>query len=172
MEELNVFDLFGQAEKLYNGVESISDGKTSGENYYQEKMRYIKNFKKVILLCLHGAARKFEKNLVNEQEVLNNLAEIMMETYMSESLVLRTEKREGLKGNIAVYRDIVDVNVYDTADKIRKSANDAIYSFASSEIAPKLIKAIDILTKVAGVNVKEARRHIADKLIEDNQYKF
>jgi len=166
------FDLFGQAEKLYNGVDSITDGKTKGDNYYQEKMRYIRNFKKVILICLHGATKQFGKNLVNEQEVLNNIAETMMETYLSESLVLRVEKRETLKGNSALYKDMVDVNVYDTADKVRKSAFDAVYSFASSEIAPKLVKAIVVLTKVAGVNVKDARRRIADKLIEDNEYKF
>jgi alkylation response protein AidB-like acyl-CoA dehydrogenase len=166
------FDLFGRAEKLYNGVDGISDGDTSGENYYQEKMRYMKNFKKAILICLHGALKQFGKNLINEQEVLNNIAEMMMETYVSESLVLRVEKREALKGNTALYKEIVDVNVYDTAGKIRKSACEAVYSFASPEVAPKLIKAIEILTKVAGVNVKDARRHIADKLIEDNQYKF
>jgi alkylation response protein AidB-like acyl-CoA dehydrogenase len=166
------FDLFAKAEKLYNGVDGSTDGKTGDENYYQEKIRYIKNFKKVIMICLHGATKKFEKNLINEQEVLNNLAEMMMETYVSESLVLRAEKRETIKGTIAVYRDMVDVNVYDTAGKVRKSACDAAYSFASPEMAMKLVKTIDILTRVAGINVKDARRRIADKLIEDNVYKF
>ena len=166
------FDLFGQAEKLYHSVDNLTDSKDAGENYYQEKMRYIRNFKKVILICLHGATKQFEKNLVNEQEVLNNIAEMMLETYVSESLVLRVEKREALKGNSAIHKDIVDVNVYDTAGKIRKSACDAVYSFASPEIAPKLIQAIEVLIKVAGVNVKNARRRIADKLIEDNVYKF
>jgi alkylation response protein AidB-like acyl-CoA dehydrogenase len=166
------FDLFGQAEKLFNEVEEITDGKTSEEDYYREKMRYIRNFKKVILICLHGATKEFGKNLVNEQEVLNNIAEMMMNTYVSESLVLRVDKREILKGSAAVYKDIVDVNVYDTAGKIRKSACDAIYSFASPDIAGKLLKAIDILSKVGGVNVKNARRRIANKLIEDGVYKF
>jgi alkylation response protein AidB-like acyl-CoA dehydrogenase len=166
------FDLFGPAEKLYNGVDEITDGKTAGETRSQEKIRYIKNFKKAILVCLHGAGKQFGKNLVNEQEVLNNIAEMMMETYMSESLLLRVEKRETLKGKAPVYNDIVDVNIYDTADKIRKSASDAIYSFASTEAAPKLVKAIENLTGVSGVNVKDARRRIADRLIEDNQYKF
>jgi alkylation response protein AidB-like acyl-CoA dehydrogenase len=166
------FDLFGPAEKLYNGVDEITDGKTAGETRSQEKTRYIKNFKKAILVCLHGAGKQFGKNLVNEQEVLNNIAEMMMETYMSESLLLRVEKRETLKGKAPVYNDMVDVNIYDTADKIRKSANDAIYSFASTEAAPKLVKAIENLTGVSGVNVKDARRRIADRLIEDNQYKF
>ena len=166
------FNLFGEAEKTYNTAENLTDGKANGESYYQEKMRYIRNFKKVILICMHGATRKFEKNLVNEQEVLNNISEMMMDTYVSESLALRVEKREAMKGSSSLYKDMLDVNVFDTAQKVRKSAYDAIYSFASPEAALKLIKAVDALIKVAGVNVKEARRRIADKLIEDNQYKF
>jgi len=166
------FDLFGKAEKIYSEIDGMTDGKAASESYFQEKIRYIKNFKKIILICLHGATKHFEKNLINEQEVLNNIAEMMMETYLSESLVLRVEKRESIKGNASVYRDIVDVNVFDTADKIRKSACDAVYSFVSPDLAQGLVKAFEILTKVPGVNVKEARRRIACKLIEDNIYKF
>ena len=166
------FDLFGEAEKTYNAAGSLTDGKMTGESYYQEKMRYIRNFKKVILICMHGATRQFEKNLINEQEILNNIADMMMDTYVSESLALRVEKREAMRGNSDIYKDILDVNISDTSQTIRKLAYDAIYSFASSETAPILINAADILTKVAGVNTKNARRRIAGKLIEDNVYRF
>ena len=67
-----------------------------------------RNFKKAILICIHGATKKFEKTLVNEQEVLNNIAEMMIETYLSESLALRVEKIESMKGSSPVYRDILD----------------------------------------------------------------
>jgi alkylation response protein AidB-like acyl-CoA dehydrogenase len=166
------FNLSGEAEILYNNLDNLTNSAVAGESYYQEKMRYIKNLKKVILICIHGATRQFERSIVNEQEVLNNIAEMMMEVYVSESLALRVEKLETIKGNTAVYKDMLDVNVFDTAEKVRKSAYDAIYSFALPEVAQKLIRATDILTKVAGVNVKEARRRIAGKLIEDNIYKF
>jgi hypothetical protein len=166
------FNLFSEAEKNYNDAEKLSDSKVTGESYYQEKMRYIRNFKKVILICMHGAIRHYEKSLINEQEVLNNIAEMMMDTYVSESLALRVEKREAIKGSASLYRDMLDVNVFDTSQKVRKFAYEAIYSFESSEVAPKLIKATDSLTRVAGVNVKDARRRIADKLIGDNVYKF
>jgi len=96
----------------------------------------------------------------------------MMETYVSESLALRVAKMEILKGNKPIYRDILDVNVYDTSDIVRKSAYDAINSFNDPIIIPGLIAAIDQLTNVKGINVKNARRRIADKLIEDNTYKF
>lgn len=166
------FSLFPEAEKLYNSAATVTDGKVRNEDYFKEKMRYIKNFKKAILICIHGAVRKFEKSLVYEQEVLNNIADMMMDTYLSESLLLRIEKREALKGTASVYRDILDVNLYDAASRIRKSAFDAINSFAAENNSCDLLNASDSLTCVAGVNVKDARRRIADKLIEDNQYKF
>src|SRR5664280_211440 len=166
------FDLFGKAEALFNDLDKITSGESSGESCFIEKSRYIQNFKKVIMICIHGAVKQFAKNLINEQEVLNNIADMMMETYVSESLLLRVTKLENLKGNKPVYRDILDVNIYDTAEIVRKSACDAIYSFASPETTTSLIKAIEALTTVRGVNVKDARRRIADKLIEDNRYGF
>ncbi len=166
------FNLFGTAEKLYSNIDDIRNDKVHGETYFQEKQRYLSNFKKVILLVIHGAVKQFEKNLVNEQEVMNNIAEMMMEIYVSESLSKRVEKLESLIGTSSIYRDILDVNVYDTADKVRKSASDAINSFASSDNAFKLLTAAETLTRVTGVNIKDARRRIADKLIGDNIYRF
>jgi alkylation response protein AidB-like acyl-CoA dehydrogenase len=166
------FDLYGEAEKLYSGLNNITDGKTEDENYFQQKRRYIRNFKKVILICIHGATKHFAKNLINEQEVLNNIAEMMMETYTSESLELRVEKLEKIRGNASLYKDMLDVNIFDTAAIIRKSSFDAISTFSSPETCTQLIKAIENLTRVECVNVKDARRRIADKLIEDNEYKF
>jgi len=166
------FDLFGEAEKLYSDLSNISDNKTAGESYFQEKTRYIKNFKKVILISIHGATKRFEKSLIHEQEVLNNIAEMMMETYVSESLSLRVEKMQTLKGDISLYKDMLDVNVSETADIVRKSALEAIGSFSSPESCSSLIKAVENLTRVECINVKDARRRIADKLIEDNSYKF
>ncbi len=166
------FDLFGKAEKLYEDLDNITDDKKPGENYFGEKTRYVKNFKKVILLCIHGAVKRFEKTLINEQEVLNNIAEMMMETYVSESLTLRVEKMESLNINISLYKDMLDVNLFDTADLVRKSALEAIGSFSATDSCGPLMKAVENLTRIGCINVKDARRRIADKLIEDNYYKF
>ncbi len=168
------FDLFGEAEKLYASLDKISDGKTANEDYYEEKLRYTKNFKHLTLLLIYSAVKTFEKKLVYEQEIMNNLSVMIMETYVTESSVLRVQKIEDLKGkeSASLYKNILDVLIFDSAAKIRKSSLDAIYSFASADEAAKLAKAIENLTTVAGVNVKEARRSIADKLIDDNVYKF
>lgn len=168
------FDLFGLAEKFFMNMDLITDEKKHHETYYLEKLRYVKNFKKVILLIIHGATKQFDTKFVQEQEVMNNISDMIMETYVSESTMLRVEKIENLKGAEAtsIYKEILDVNIYDTAGKVRKTAYDAVNSFANGELAAKLIKSIDILTTVSGINIKDARRKIADKLIEDNSYRF
>jgi hypothetical protein len=104
---------------------------------------------------------------------MNNLSEMATESYITESMTLRVQKIEPMKGSMApLYKDILDVYVFDAAQKVRKVALNAIYSFASEQDAAKLAKAVETLTSVKGVNTKDARRRIADKLIEDNSYKF
>jgi alkylation response protein AidB-like acyl-CoA dehydrogenase len=168
------FDLYGKAAALYAQLDSLTDGKKAGESYFDEKIRYAINFKKACQLLIHKATEVFGKQLINEQEVLNNIAVMIMETYVSESSSLRVQKMEGMKGAeaVKVYKDIIDVLVYDSAAKVRKSAMDAINSMTSGAEAEKLSMAVEVLTKVAGVNTKDARRRIANKLIEDNCYKF
>ena len=135
------FDLFGEAEKLFAGIEKLNDGKKEGESWHDEKKRYLENFKKLTLICMHRAVKKFEKRLVHEQEVMNNIANMMMETYLSESLALRVEKLESIKGELPVYRDILDVNIWETACLVRTEAMDAACAFASPEMLPVLSRA-------------------------------
>ena len=168
------FDLFGKAKALAADLGAINDGKKTDESYFEEKLRVIKNFKNLILVVIQGASAHFDKKLLLEQEVLNNLADMIMEVYIAESMTLRIQKLETMKGvdPTGMYRSMLDVFVYDAADKIRKPAADAINSFVSDELYKPYKNVVETLTNVAGINVKDARRKVADKLIEDNCYKF
>jgi len=166
------FDLFSRAEALYNELENIGVKEASNGDYFTKKAGYVSNFKKLILLCINEAVKAFGKNLVHEQEVLNNIADMMMETYVSESLMLRVKKMESMNINTAVYKDILDTYIHDCSSMIRKSATDAIHSTLPEDAREKFLRASENLTAVEGVNVKDARRRIANKLIEDNSYRF
>jgi hypothetical protein len=89
-------------------------------------------------------------------------------------VVLRVEKMKSLKSEeqYIVYKDICDVFVYEAASRLYKSAMDALNSFATGEEFIKIQKGLRYLTTLEPVNIKEARRRIANKLIEDNDYKF
>jgi hypothetical protein len=166
------FDLFGEAKKVAAEISCLEVTDTRGLGYYSRKLAYFRNFKKAILLVINKASETFERKLTYEQEILFNISDMMMELYVAESAFLRVQKLEGIRGAEAIkhYRDILDVTVYDTADIIRKSGKDALCSFAAEDEAEKLLSALDILTRVACMNVKEARRRLADKIIEENKY--
>jgi alkylation response protein AidB-like acyl-CoA dehydrogenase len=166
------YNLLEMAEEIHKNLDSITDGAKSGESYFEEKRRNIGNFKKAIMLTIQSTTQALGKKFMSEQEVVNNLANMIMELYEAESMALRIEKLDELNGIKQVYRDMLDVFVYDTASLIFKNAKDAIYSSIEGDEANKLVKGVRTLSSVAGVNVMQARRNIANVLIEENEYKF
>jgi len=109
-----------------------------------------------------------------EQEILNDVSDILMNLYVAESTLLRVQKMEGLKGEdqMVEYKDILDVFLFDISALIRKSALDVICSIEDNTNTDDFMQALQNLSKVDGLNTKEARRRIANKLIEGNEYNF
>ena len=99
---------------------------------------------------------------------------MVIETYIAESVLLRVEKLVTLKnGNKdGAQVDIMNVYLYDAADKINKFGKDAINSFVEGDELMMMQKGLKRFTKQASFNVKEARRRIADQLIAENKYCF
>ncbi len=140
--------------------------------YYEEKFYYIKNFKRIALFLLGAVSKKFQRALAEEQMILFNISDIIMNVYTTESTFLRVQKLEKLNGEagMQLYKDILEVTIYDSAHLIRKAATDAVNSFASGNEHRIWLERINRFTTVPLVNVKEARLRIADRLIEENRY--
>lgn len=170
----NKIELFERAKEVMQEVEKGDSQRKPSGDYFEDKTRGVENFKKVALMLVEAASNKLGKKMSHEQEILMNLSDIVMLIYVAESSVLRVKKREDInaQGEASLYRDMLDVLMIDSADKIRKYAIDAIYSLDSDENEEKYRKGIEYFTDVKRINVKEARRRIADKLIEENRYCF
>jgi len=162
------------AEKAFDEVKAMNGTPAPAEGWFEEKDQYVANLKKVVLMLLKAASEKFNRTLATEQEILSNISDCIIQVYAAESVVLRLKKMEAMKGEEAgkIYRDMADVFVYDAAARIAKFAKDTTYSFAYGEVRDLLEKGIANFTWVAGVNVKEARRRIAEQLIDENKYCF
>ena len=134
----------------------------------------ISSFKKAILLVAGATVQKLMMQLAKEQEILMNIADMLIDLYIGESLFLRVAKITGQRGEEAskIYLDILNVYQYDAADRLHKSGKDAINSFAEGDEQRMLLMGLKRFTKVAPLNVKEARRRIAAKLIDENKYCF
>ena len=169
------FDVVRYAQHVVKESDKEAEETISSQSCYEEKSKCTKNFKKAVLFLLGVTTDAFKKELFNEQEVLSNISDAIMQTYTAESTMLRVKKLEdtGHEKFSSLYKDILDIVIYDAADIIRKVGHDAINSLPD-EVKDKdvMLARIDLFTKVKPVNVKDARRRIADKLIEDNRYSF
>lgn len=168
------FKLGEKAEELYGSIDDILAHNDDAQDYYQEKFNCLDNFKKAIMILMHAVSGEFGKTVLSEQEVINNISDMISRTYISESLALRVRKidNDKITPNINVYKDILDVDIYDAAFLIKKQGLEAVNSLSENRDKEKLVRVVNKLTDVGGVNVKDARRRIADKLIEDNEYRF
>ena len=168
-------DLMGPAQKVAGELMSIPDfGSGDEKTLFSKEKKYIANFKKAVLMVAGAAVQKLMQNLGKEQEVLMNLADMLIELYVSESTQLRVEKLVGIRGEeaCAVQLDIMRVFINDAAEKIAKSGKEAINSFAEGDERRMILMGLKRYTKTEDFNTTQARRNIAAKLIEENKYCF
>jgi len=167
-------DLTGPATAVANELLQIPDFSNHDDALFSVEKKYIANFKKCALLVAGAAVQKLMMQLAKEQEVLMNIADMLIDVYIGESLQLRVEKMVQIKGERACVEQLSMMRVWlnDAADRISKAGKDAINSFAEGDEQRMLLMGLKRFTKVAPLNVKEARRTIAAKLISENKYCF
>ncbi|WP_299289859.1 acyl-CoA dehydrogenase family protein [uncultured Mucilaginibacter sp.] len=167
-------DLMGPAQKVASELMSIPDFGASEDDFFSKEKKYVANFKKAVLLVAGAAVQKLMMNLAKEQEVLMNLADMLIETYVSESLQLRVEKLAGQRGETAIAEqiDMMQVYIRDAADKIFKSGKEALNAFAEGDERRMMMVGLKRYTKTEDINTTAARRRIAAKLIGQNKYCF
>ena len=167
--EFNLFEVARLASDNRKSVEPIDN-----LPYFAEKQAVIKNLKKAVLMLIPGISEAFGRKLAEEEEVMMNLSDMLMQVYGLESTFLRVNKKEGIIGGDAnlIFHDILDVLTHEAVAVILKSGIDAIVSFAPTDQQTELIADLQRLTSINHTNVKEARRRIAELLIEENRYCF
>lgn len=165
-------DLMGPAMKVAGELMSVPDFGEPDDSLFATEKKYVANFKKAVLMAAGSAAQKLMMKLAEEQEVLMNIADMCIDTYVSESILLRVEKMVQMKGEAACGRqlDMMRVYINDAADRISKSGKDALNAFAEGDELRIMLMGLKRFTKTNPFNVKEARRRVADKLIEENRY--
>ncbi len=170
-------DIVGPAWEVQKELASMPSF-DAPEGVYGAEEAAIKDFKKIILMVA-GAAAKMQMdgqiNLKEEQEVLTNVANIMIDTFLAESLLLRVQKLANMGEtplSQEVYDAILKTFITDATSRIHKQATDALVSFAEGDLLKTFLMGLKRFTKYHPVNVKKMRRLIADTLIEANRYCF
>lgn len=167
-------DLMGPAMEVASELMGIPDFGEIDETLFAAEKKAIAGFKKAVLMVAGAAVQKLMMTLAKEQEILMNIADMLIELYVAESILLRTEKLHSQVGDAdsALQIDMARVYIYEAADKINIAGKNAINSFTEGDEQKMMLMGLRRFTKVAPLNTKDARQRIAQRLIEANKYCF
>lgn len=167
-------DLMGPATKIAGELMSIPEFGNDAEGLFANERKYIKNFKKAALMVAGSAVQKFMMSLSKEQEILMNLADMLIGIYTAESALLRAEKIVSIRGEAAseAQIDIAKTYINSVADSIYLAGKEAINSYAEGDELRLMQMGLKRFTKTEPFNAKDARRRIAAKVIEAGKWCF
>ncbi len=168
-------DLMGPAMGVAKEIMSIPDFNTEEEEgLFVAEKKVLKNLKKAALMVAGAAVQKFMMTLSNEQEILMNIADMVIEIYAAESVLLRVEKLIGVRGDEAMklQKQIALVYLHEAVEKINNVGRQAVTSFAEGDELRGMLMGMKRFTKIEPLNLKDARRTIADAMIAENKYIF
>ncbi|MEO7486381.1 MAG: acyl-CoA dehydrogenase family protein, partial [Ferruginibacter sp.] len=165
-------DLMGPAMAVSKELMSIPEFGSDDETPFAAEKKSIINMKKSILMVAGAAVQKLMMKISDEQEILMNIADMAIETFVAESTLLRIIKMADKQGEAAtaMHIDMMRCCLNDSIDKVNKAGKEAINAFAEGDEQRMMLLGLKRFTKTAPFNSKDARRRIAATLITAGKY--
>ncbi|MFT6933934.1 MAG: alkylation response protein AidB-like acyl-CoA dehydrogenase [Maribacter sp.] len=169
-------DLLGPATAVGNELMGIPsfDAPDFSELFAEEK-DLIKRLKKVFLMVAGSAVQKFGAKLEEHQQLMMAASDILIQAYLAESAILRTEKNAKRFGEKAQDTQIAmsRLYLYRATEIVIQKGKEAIISFAEGDEQRMMLMGLKRFTKYTNnPNVIALRIQIADKVAADNGYTF
>lgn len=168
-------DVMGPAKKVEEELMGIPDmGTEQAEGLLQKELDQIRKAKKAILMIAGKAVQDLMQDLEKEQEIIMNVADMMIELFACESAILRAQKVASAKGEEAATPQIEMARVFasESMERIQQHGRHAIQSFTEGDEQRMLLLGLKRFTKYDPLNTKDLRRSIAARMIEANDYCF
>ncbi len=167
-------DLTNPAWAVQKELVSGANG-TAFTGDYADEESALAGLKKTFLMVV-GAAVKSQMDgklhLKHEQEILMNISDMMIDIFTAESTMLRVAKLKNMGRDVTVENALLQVVMTDMTDRVAKFAKDALTSFSEGDELMLMLKGIRKFAQYAPINVKTARRTVADKVIAESDYPF
>jgi alkylation response protein AidB-like acyl-CoA dehydrogenase len=142
---------------------------------FAEEKEMIANLKKTFLMVAGAAVQKFGEKLDGQQQLLIAASDILIEIYMAESGILRTEKNAKRFGEEAQAVQIAmsKLYLYHAVDIAEKNGKESIISFAKGDEQRMMLMGLKRYTKYTNYpDIVGLRRTIAEKVKAENKYCF
>ena len=165
-------DLMTPALALQKELMSIPDfGDDSNESYLSKEKKAISQAKKAILLVAGAAVQKFMLEFEKEQEIMMNLADMLIDLYAAESTLLRVEKLHNLKPESStLFENVAKCYLSDALERIYVNGKHAVTAFAEGDELRMMLLGLRRYTKYDAINTTAVRREVANYIISSGEY--
>jgi len=169
-------DLLGPATKVQEELMGIPSFEIPDySELFTEEKEMIGKLKKVFLMVAGGAIQKYGSDLDGHQQLLMAAADILIEIYMAESTILRTEKLAKRVGEAKAQEQIAmaKLYLYKAVDVITQKGKESVISFADGDEQRMMLMGLRRFTKYNNMpNIIALREMITTKLVAENEYCF
>ena len=142
---------------------------------FAEEKEMIAKLKKVFLMVAGAAVQKYGAELESHQQLLMAASDILIEIYMAESTILRTEKLAKKEGEDKVQEQIAmaKLYLYQAVDIVTQKGKESVISFAEGDEQRMMLMGLRRFTKYTNMpNIVGLREMITSKLVAENEYCF
>jgi hypothetical protein len=169
-------DLLGPAMKVSEELMGIPSFETPDySELFAEEKQIVGNLKKAFLMVAGSAVQKFGPDLDAHQQLLMAASDMLIEIYMAESTILRTEKIAKREGEAKVQEQIAmsKLYLYKAVDIVNQKGKESVISFAEGDEQRMMLMGLRRFTKYTNMpNVVALREIITTKLVAENHYCF
>ena len=140
-----------------------------------KEYKAIKNLKKATLMIISEALETYGAKINEEQEVLINISEMIIETYVAESTLLRTLKLidQSIENSTNLFINLTKLYLFDAVRKSKNEGYEALACMIDDEAhLVSLLKVMDRLTAYNHLNTSRVSRDIADEMILQNKFPY
>lgn len=164
-------DLMGPALAITKELTSIPDFGDEPEGYLAKEKKALAQSKKAILMVAGAAVQKFMMDFEKEQEIMMNLADMLIDLYAAESTILRVEKLRSIKPESSIlFENIAKCFMSDALERINLSGKHAVTAFAEGDELRMMLLGLKRFTKYEPINTTAVRRDVANYIIEAGGY--
>lgn len=165
-------DLMGAATAVQKELLSMPSMGGSTNELFAEEKQAIADMKKAALMVAGATVQKFMMALESEQEILMDISDMMSDVYLAESAVLRAEKLAKTQGEAIPQIQLAKIFVTEAVDRVGAKGKSAICAWAEGDMKRTLLMGLRRFTKYEGINIKDARRHIANLMVAQTDWPF
>jgi alkylation response protein AidB-like acyl-CoA dehydrogenase len=162
--------LIPAAKKLQEEILTPSLSEPPSDEPLDNERRTVAAMKKVALMILGTAMQTYGDKLTDQQEVLTLTADVIIDVFAAESVLLRASQAGRLQPDLRIAA--AEVHITDAAARVEIAARSALAAMAEGDTLRTLLAALRRVLKTTPVNTVARRRQIADAIVERKAYPY